>query len=735
MRASLQRLRRLLKWPSLLLCFLVVGPWYKRLVARVFLFSLLLDALSFCISGPRRTPRRFRIVCAAAALSLVTAAHVVVTPYTKVEESFTIQATHDILVHGLSSSRLHLYDHRAFPGAVPRSFLGPLVLAAPTSLALHTLPWLLSDVLRLPSPALDSADVQTLVRLVLAFASSTALAFFADAVFPPRSERSPHSQGGPAHDPKEPPQSPSGSGGPSPYLFFLALTAAQFHCNFWLSRTVPNSVAFPLVILALGLLARVSHASPHSSHVARRQACIAVALLVFAASVLRLEVVGILAPAGLWILFTRRLGVVDLVAVSAGAGLVSALATTFLDTYFWQTIEPSSAAPRSMYGAFKHSFHLLRTGAGRPLWPELEAMVFNVVQGKSSEWGVSPWHAYLTEHLVKLLGVSIPLLLVGLVAIYGSRAAPRQYPHRALLALLPAAHIATLSLLGHKEWRFIMYCVPCLNAISAIGAAKLLDVKGAGSNVLARAVPYAVLLLTLAGTFLATLASHFNYPGGHALSRLHSHLDTPAGRNQEVRLHIDVMPAMTGVTLFQSLRLERTLYPFSLWSSAPGTPWIYDKTENLPVFGHGARLAWTDYTHLLTGHRDCKVLYEVPPLDLLSITAGPGAAAGQGAMTTAAGADADAERQTPALGDDEQPFETLLQPEKGYAGLRRKSLGRLVGDLKQALRSVVPWSERQRRGLLELALLVSPFEVVREDQVWICSAKRLQSASPSSAPS
>lgn len=60
--------------------------------------------------------------------------HLYVAPYTKVEESFNIQATHDILTHGIPRSNVseefkRRYDHMTFPGAVPRTFIGALVLA------------------------------------------------------------------------------------------------------------------------------------------------------------------------------------------------------------------------------------------------------------------------------------------------------------------------------------------------------------------------------------------------------------------------------------------------------------------------------------------------------------------------------------------------------------------------------------------------------------------------------
>jgi hypothetical protein len=59
--------------------------------------------------------------------------HLVVSPYTKVEESFNIQAIHDILVHGVPTENADQfltanYDHVSFPGSVPRTFAGALVL-------------------------------------------------------------------------------------------------------------------------------------------------------------------------------------------------------------------------------------------------------------------------------------------------------------------------------------------------------------------------------------------------------------------------------------------------------------------------------------------------------------------------------------------------------------------------------------------------------------------------------
>eukprot|EP01083_Nonionella_stella_P226712 804901_1 len=60
-------------------------------------------------------------------LFVIGALYILAAPYAKVEESFNMQATHDMLFYGYFN--IEQYDHHEFPGVVPRTFIGSLLLS------------------------------------------------------------------------------------------------------------------------------------------------------------------------------------------------------------------------------------------------------------------------------------------------------------------------------------------------------------------------------------------------------------------------------------------------------------------------------------------------------------------------------------------------------------------------------------------------------------------------------
>ena len=136
--------------------------------------------------------------------------HLLVSPYTKVEESFNLQATHDILVYGTPTWDIHErltsnYDHFTFSGAVPRTFIGPVVLAAFAQ----------------PVVALVGfVHAQFVVRALLGCFNALALLVFKRRL--------------------------AAAYGADTARWWVVLTVTQFHVMYYLTRTLPNMFAFAL---------------------------------------------------------------------------------------------------------------------------------------------------------------------------------------------------------------------------------------------------------------------------------------------------------------------------------------------------------------------------------------------------------------------------------------------------------------------------------------------------------
>ncbi|CAA7269473.1 unnamed protein product [Cyclocybe aegerita] len=461
--------------------------------------------------------------------------HVLSSPFSKVEESFNLHATHDVLMYGVGIDNLYNYDHFTFPGAVPRTFIGSILLAwlaTPFVIAADSMGFTLTKF-----------DLQILVRLILASLSAWSLCTIRRAT--------------------------SRRFGKTAGSIFTALTCSQFHLPFWMGRTVPNTFAMIPVNFSTYFLI---NGTPRMIRQSSRNLNAVIGLLTFTAVVFRAEVALLLAPLSLQLLRKRHIVFWRLVQVGLISGLLSLALTILVDSYFW---------------------------GKELLWPEFSGIYFNVFEGKSSEWGTSPPLTYFVLSLPKLLAAGLPLSIFGLIVDRQARS----------LIIPPLVFISLMSCLGHKEWRFIVYTVPIFNIAASLGMTWVLRLRKPFVFLIAAA---GILGVNFAYQVLLTAASVNNYPGGDAMVRFHQlytaiptapittrilftrpqpstfgHLTTPA------HIHISNLAAQSGASLFLHLNSPPYLSP-----SSAGTPWIYNKTENLSPTSFTSPS--TPFTHLIS---------------------------------------------------------------------------------------------------------------------------------------
>ncbi|KAI0715822.1 alpha-1,6-mannosyltransferase subunit [Cerioporus squamosus] len=436
-------------------------------------------------------------------LLLAGLSYVSLAPYTKVEESFNLHATHDVLMYGVGREGLHKYDHFTFPGAVPRTFVGSVVLAWATQLCVRMGSWF--------GIFSDKFDLQVIARMVLASTNAVGLCLLRRAV----SRR---------------------FGRPTAVMFVL-LTCTQFHLLFWMGRTLPNMFALLPANIALYLLI---DRAPNSTRPSKSSVHWAIALLTFTTVVFRSELLLLLGPL-VWQAILRYTTLHDVIKVGLLSGILSATLTVLVDSYFWQQWL---------------------------LWPELYGIYFNVLQGKSSDWGTSPTYAYFTSLLPKLLLSSMPLSALG--CLLDARIRSLLLPYLAFVGLISG--------LAHKEWRFVIYVVPAFNIAAARGAVWLTSRR---KGTLLGRLSFLAVVAMLAGncfaTFLLARSSFANYPGGTALYAF-NHLLHRRSTVLSLHVHISNLAAQTGASLF----LHSHAPPFHpVLNGTYPVNWVYDKTENL----------------------------------------------------------------------------------------------------------------------------------------------------------
>ncbi|XP_070523340.1 dol-P-Man:Man(7)GlcNAc(2)-PP-Dol alpha-1,6-mannosyltransferase isoform X1 [Cardiocondyla obscurior] len=214
---------------------------------------------------------------------LVSVMHLLYCPFTKVEESFNLQAMHDILYHGFNLTE---YDHHEFPGVVPRSFLGSIVVSGFASPLVAGINYL----------KLNKFFAQYIVRATMGLLVIITFKLYRHAL--------------------------QNIFGLQFAKWFVAITVTQFHFMYYLSRPLPNIMAMPLVFVALFGWMRQSQVLFIWSSAA--------AIIIF-----RAELAVLLGLFLLYDLASQKLSIQRLLKIAVPAGVFFLALTVTTDSILW----------------------------------------------------------------------------------------------------------------------------------------------------------------------------------------------------------------------------------------------------------------------------------------------------------------------------------------------------------------------------------------------------------------
>lgn len=487
--------------------------------------------------------------------------NILISPYTKVEESFNVQALHDIINLGLD--QLDQFDHMFFPGAVKRTCFSAVVLSLPAVLLPTTAKkWALfivglcvtvNSYLPTPLSLLPETDMRTILtqtkiyqlllgRVFLTLFSCSSVIYLRRSLEYSCSKNSKYIG-----------------------LWFSLLFYPLPHFLFYSSRFLPNFLCFPIVNVAI-------------SHFLFGDIARSLGMFAFIGIVFRFEVLVFTAILGtLSVTGTLRKGTIISFRTATVAVIISTAFSLFLtgrlDSYFWDV---------------------------SLTFPEIESFVFNVIGGKSEEWGVEPFSSYFTKYLPKLFVSEFEIIpLLSLIFIGVSLYKLKSDKHKNIPIDVVNYDVGTITTLmwtsffytlvvsgnGHKEWRFISYVVPVL----CLGASSALEYILNHSNKALKLVIYFVITVafatSVASSIIFGLISSWNYTGGNAAQKLNLRLieinQHDASMLKPVTVHWDVGTCMSGASLFTQIGDNKSLRDVFIDENSVPKYWIiYDKTEN-----------------------------------------------------------------------------------------------------------------------------------------------------------
>ncbi|KTW31808.1 dolichyl-P-Man:Man(7)GlcNAc(2)-PP-dolichol alpha-1,6-mannosyltransferase [Pneumocystis jirovecii RU7] len=408
--------------------------------------------------------------------------YILISPYTKIEERMNLHAVHDILSFGVTKG-LKNYDHFKFPEAIPRTFIGPLLISG------FIFP--VKCVLELFFGELKKPYLQILLRAALGVFNSLAIIMFRHKIIK--------------------------CYGTIIGLWYGIFQLSQFHIMYYASRTLPNMFAFGVCTSIIGYFLE------------NKNILKGLFVLTFVSVIFRFEIILLTMTYALYYWVCNVVKIREIIKTCIFSAIIGLFFSIVVDSWFWQKYF---------------------------LWPEGVAFYFNIIEGKSSNWGVSAWHIYFSTYIPKLLLNPLFLVLWGVSLFTRTK--------DTVNLLVPNIGFALIySLVPHKEWRFIIYIIPSLTAISAIGAAHIYNKRHKSLMfMIMLLILIVVTIMTLCLSLIMSLISSLNYPGGFALHVIHNDFNLREGELEKI--YLDTYTRMTGATLF--LQYNEKV--------------IYDRTEN-----------------------------------------------------------------------------------------------------------------------------------------------------------
>lgn len=385
-------------------------------------------------------------------LEIINLLYCILFPFHKVEESFLLHATYDLIYE----VDINKFENHLSPDLVQRSFIGPCAIVYMFYPLISVIKMLIKT----------NFPMQIMIRFFLGTLTNISLIKISSA-FNNKNDKKFH-------------------------CLYLFITIIQFHYMYYSNRTLPNTFATIIGNLAIASLLSKKYQE-------------FIWLSTFIGCVFRFDFGVFFVILSSILLIKQKFSLKFFLFNFIPAFIFNTSFTVLVDSFFYRKI----------------------------IWPELTVFYFNVVENKSSNYGVSPFYWYFIVGLFKSMGF---LYIASFIyAIYSCKL------FKSSLYLSATIFILTMSLLPHKEIRFLFFLIPFLNKYACQCLIKI-----GKSSLMNKLLVTGILSTNIILTVTQLKASYSNYPGGPAVLELNQLIDP----TMNAHIHIGNFAAQNGVSKY-----------------------------------------------------------------------------------------------------------------------------------------------------------------------------------------